>query len=263
MKRFKKILLISTIALSVLIGYVVIFQHHPPILMYHSIAPNDSGSLLVVAPQIFEDQMEYLSRHQYKVVSLDDFLDAKNSRNMLALTFDDGYEDNYLYAYPILKKYQFPATIFLVTDWIGKKGYLTWNQIEEMEQHGISFGNHTETHAYLPSMTDPDCRKEIISAQTMLQKKIRHPSSVFCYPFGAYTPALQTFLKDFGFRAALATSIDGESALDDLYAFRRIRISNSAQLPFNFGFKVSGFYAPLRQTQRQIKKLKKNVKYLF
>lgn len=262
MKRlYKKVLYSIILITACFLGYLYFWGYHFPILMYHSISPNNSShSKLIVNPFQFERQMNFLKKKNYRVISTEELpwnLFKKNKT--VILTFDDGYEDNYTYAFPILKKYKFPATIFIVTDWIGKPGYLKWHQIKEMEKQGIRFGNHTKSHAHLLSLSEKDAKKEIEEPQHILKSKLKHPSSIFCYPFGAYSSSIQTWLKQNGYKAALATSSDGFSPLDDPYAFRRIRISNSSDNLWVFWLETSGYYSFIRQMQKKIKRVKKYV----
>ncbi|MBI3018331.1 MAG: polysaccharide deacetylase family protein, partial [Deltaproteobacteria bacterium] len=128
---------------------------HLPILMYHSVAflfESPFPNAVRIRPSIFAKQIQYLKDHRYHVVDLDFLfqwvIEGKElSPKTIALTLDDGYLDNYVNAYPILKFYGFPATVFLVTRNIGQNPkFMTWEQAREMEKNGIRFGNHTATH---------------------------------------------------------------------------------------------------------------------
>ena len=134
-----------------------------PILCYHRVCPKneigkDSPSLCVT-PEQFKNQMSLLKLLGYLPLSVQALLASLQGRRNLGrrpvlLTFDDGYADNYVYAFPILKKFSFTAVIFLVTDFLGKKNVwdsgsvslLNEGQVEEMHMNGISFGSHTATH---------------------------------------------------------------------------------------------------------------------
>ena len=139
-----------------------------PILAYHQIIPTtalEAASRLAVSVDQFERQMRYLYDHSYRCLSLKEFLSLPGSfrpqhEKAFALTFDDGYEDFFSQAFPILQRYGFSATVFLVTDlvgakskWEGEQGnrLLTWSQIETLHNAGVSFGSHTCTHPYYPA----------------------------------------------------------------------------------------------------------------
>ena len=128
-----------------------------PILTYHHVGiPSGSKYRLnTVTAKSFEYQMSFLKRHGFQVISFDDFVEGIKegnsfNRNTVVLQFDDGYEDNYNYAFPILKKYGFPAMVFLISDKVGTPGFLTWDEIKEMEKYNFMAGAHTRHHVYLP-----------------------------------------------------------------------------------------------------------------
>lgn len=131
------------------------------ILLYHSIHPFYP---LSIHPDNFEQQMKCLVHNKFKVISLDslqEHLDSEEKGNFVILSFDDGYADNFDYAFPILKKFNLPAIIFLATRFINKDklnnyylkaclypslSLLTWKKIELVSSHAISFGSHTHSH---------------------------------------------------------------------------------------------------------------------
>ena len=123
-------------------GLIVSRHYTVPILMYHYINDGEpSRSRLGVSPKSFERQMRFLKEHKYNVLALDELVDLIKYKkslppNTIAITFDDGYLDNYTNAFPILKKYELPAAIFVVINMIGKRlgkeEYMDWRQIEEL-----------------------------------------------------------------------------------------------------------------------------------
>ena len=104
-------------------------QYVVPIIMYHKIDGNSLSSKLSVSPKSFRVQMTFLKRYNYNVVKLEDVSEpVKKNRfksKTIAITFDDGYEDNYFNAYPVLKELGLPATIFIITGMVGTTGYMT------------------------------------------------------------------------------------------------------------------------------------------
>src|SRR5262249_9737715 len=129
-----------------------------PILMYHyiSVAPRNSDIYridLSVSPNNFRDQMQWLKDKGYTTITPDDLFaaltqGAKLPSQPILLTFDDGYEDAYTSAFPILKEFGFTGTFFIVTGFIdaGDRNYLTWAQAKEMAEAGMSIQNHSRTH---------------------------------------------------------------------------------------------------------------------
>ena len=141
------------------------------ILMYHSINDTHPYDRLSVKVNEFRKQMEHLHKKGYKVITLEeaysnlqeeDALSQNKEKPKIVLTFDDGLYDNYKNAFPILKEYSFPSTIFLTTGSINKKeGFLNWADIEEMSKNNIMFGAHTLTHPKLTNISLNEAEKEI------------------------------------------------------------------------------------------------------
>ncbi|MGE5544258.1 MAG: polysaccharide deacetylase family protein [Bacillota bacterium] len=126
------------------------------VLLYHDISDSRKNSA-TIPPELFREHMAVLEQH-FNVVSLDDVVAFQNGQksippNAVAITFDDGYRSNYEVAYPILKQYGWPATVFLTVDNIGRVTAaienLTWGQISEMAANGFSFGSHYLTHGMI------------------------------------------------------------------------------------------------------------------
>lgn len=163
--------------------------------MYHHIRPipetPDGPDPFSVSPEQFEKQLLFLKNNGYTVVHEKEVVHAYQTgkstvKKPVLLTFDDGHTDNYTTLFPLLKKYQTPALIFLITDNIGTPGYLTWEQVQEMQQSGlISFGSHTCTHRRLRSLSNEEIEQEVTKSRQMLEEKLRAPVYSFCYPFGA------------------------------------------------------------------------------
>jgi peptidoglycan/xylan/chitin deacetylase (PgdA/CDA1 family) len=178
----------------------IFLKNSASILMYHSISEN--GEFFAVNPSEFSWQMEFLNNSGYKVIRLKELFDKILAREKFApktvvLTFDDGYEDNYLAAFPILKKYNFPATIFLATSRIGNKKYVNkrginfsimdWNQIEEMHNSGlIDFEPHTVSHPKLSQLAVDEAEREILESRIILEKKLNKKCEFFAYPYGDF-----------------------------------------------------------------------------
>ena len=127
-----------------------------PVLMYHHVKPSAGGSEYVVSTDQFRRQVEWLVNEGYETISISDLVEAIQKGNYLPkkpiiLTFDDGYLDVYQNAFPVLQEAGFTATIYLIENAINDHGYITDTIIEELSEAGWEFGNHSATHAYLPS----------------------------------------------------------------------------------------------------------------
>ena len=146
----KRKIVVIFLAVSFFCGFLLVNslrqKYVVPILMYHSINPHSDPCVarLIVSPQCFQRQMRFLKDNRYNVVTLKTLAELiKNKKKIpprtLAITFDDGYKDNYTYAFPILKGYSLPATIFLILNEIGRpqNDRLSWGEIKTMRDSGI------------------------------------------------------------------------------------------------------------------------------
>jgi len=167
-----------------------------PILCYHRFGTKTSK--LNVTPAAFEQQMEWLARNGYTVVTLARlarFLDGKEAlpAKSVAITIDDGYRSSYEIAYPILRKYGFPATVFLYTDFVGASDAMSWAQMKDMTSSGlVTIQPHSKSHANLtqrlPNETDARyrdrIRREVDTPVTVIKERLSAPSFTFAYPYG-------------------------------------------------------------------------------
>jgi len=255
-----KILVKTTLGLLILIIGFYFFWIFPrysvPILTYHSF---DYGEgLLSVTPENFERQMRYLKDKGFNVIPLDELVAGiKNKRrfahNTVIITIDDGCENNFTYAFPVLKKYAFPATIFLITNRIGTNAaFLSWDEVKEMSKYNISFGGHTKNHVYLPSVDKKDVLwDEIAGCKKAIEEHVGTPVDYFCYPFGGFTEEAKRLVKKAGFKGACTTN-HGFAILDriGLYELPRISVRNGNPCflffdlfdSISFRAKLSGYY---------------------
>ena len=165
------------------------------VLMYHHVGtlndPMDEQFPFTISPEQFERHLLFLKQNGYQPIHEKDLLHALKTGHThiekpVLLTFDDGHEDNHTLLFPLLKKYQVPALIFLITDRVDRAGYLTWKQVQEMQQSGlVSFGSHSCSHRRLRSLNDEEIEQEVTQSKHILEEKLNTPVYSFCYPFGA------------------------------------------------------------------------------
>ena len=155
------------------------------ILCYHKVNDQDRCYTTVSRAQ-FELQMEHLASGGYQSVKLSDLLNGSLKLPTIAITFDDGFRDNYEVAFPIMKKHGLTATIFLIAEKIGTGGYLSKPQILEMAEAGFEFGSHTMTHPELPTLSFEEKRAEVCESKQWLERELGIPIHYFCYPKGLY-----------------------------------------------------------------------------
>ncbi len=258
MKILRRIAVFALIA-GVLVTASYVFFLSPrrvvPILMYHSISDSQDSSMYV-SPRNFERQMSFLNDRGYRVISLDELVDdikqgRGNKAKTVVITFDDGFEDNYLKAFPILARYDFPATVFLATGYVGKEGYLNWDQVNVMIRGGIDFGSHTRNHAYLPSVENTfELWEEVAGSRDDIARATGKIPGFLAYPIGGFNDKVKLAVKKAGYRGACTTNRGYDRYNRDVFELRRIKVSNSdTTKPFNFRAKLSGFYDLFRSVK--------------
>ena len=183
------------------------------VLCYHRIS-DKPARYTNLQPAAFEKQMNYLATHNFNVVPLATIVDAmqygaKLPRNTVALTFDDGYKDNYTVAYPILKKHSFPATLFIYPAYISNGGAaLTWAQLKTMSADPtIHIQSHTYTHPDLGkvsrrSSADAKLKHELVDSKKTLEEKLGIKIDTLAYPYGVFNSKVLQLTKAAGYRSA-------------------------------------------------------------
>ena len=228
-----------------------------PILMYHHIDAGGKISSLSGSPENFRRQMHFLSRRNYNVISLAELVQSikkgkKQPPNTVVISFDDGYEDNYDFAYPVLKKYNFPATIFVIVEAIGEEGYLKFAQINEMASPGvIDIGNHSLVGDYLPGQKQRQLESEINASKLILEAQLNKNVDFFCYPIGGFDSEIQEIVKKYGYRGACTTNRGKiQNYLNnDVFALKRIKIKDSSN-SLVLWTKLSGYYNFFRRVRK-------------
>jgi len=208
-----------------------------PILTYHSI--DDSGSIISTHPRKFRDQIQILRDKAFNIISLNNLLGLVRKKQTLpgrtaVITFDDGFRNFYLKAYPILQEFGFSATVFLVPAYIGKtsrwnstfKGMpvsdlLGWDEIKEMANRGIDFGAHSMTHQALAKLSLEEARQEIIKSKSVIEEHINHDVTIFCYPYGITNSQVKEIVQA-EFQGACGTYMDFVGMGSDIYELPRI-----------------------------------------
>ena len=205
-----------------------------PILMYHAVHVMDpseaSNANLIVDPDLFEAQIKALSKAGYYFLTPEEAYkafteNALPTKKVVWLTFDDGNEDFYTIAYPILKKYKSKATNNVITGFVkkGNAGNLTVKQMKEMMAHGMSFQSHTVNHPDL-STTDKATQKvELTDSIDFLENKLNTKVNTIAYPSGRYNQTTLDLAKK-TYKLGLTTNEGLASSKDGLLSLNRVRI---------------------------------------
>lgn len=199
-----------------------------PILTYHYIRDysdqNDQlGIQLSVAPSTFDLQMSTLKNAGYQTVSLQQLAQGSYPSKAVVITFDDGYQDQYLNALPVLKKYNYIATFFIVGSFVNRPSYMNTYQVSQLSTNGMEVGGHTMNHINLANA-------QYLKAYTEISQSLVGRDPVFAYPSGKYSNASINILRSLGVKAAVTTNIGVATNKSDLLLLPRISIRNTTKV---------------------------------
>lgn len=249
-----------------------------PILMYHSISDGSEGDSseakreagahpyyrTSTSPQRFAEQIEYLHGNGYRTVSLAEAVSALRGQSTVAgkqvadkqvvITFDDGYQDFYRRAFPVLSQYGFSATVFLPTAYIGEtpisfkgRGCLTWAEVRELDHYGMRFGSHTVTHPQLRELSCAAVKDEISGSKKTIEEKLGCEVDSFAYPYAFpqtdtdFRNMLRVLLAEAGYRNGVCTIVGLARSDSDPFFMERLPV-NTCDDGALFQAKLAGAY---------------------
>lgn len=253
--------------------YVDKKNYEIPVLMYHRVinSKNNEGVHgTYIYENIFREHLKYLKDNNYETLTFKDLNKIswrnrfKKNKKYIFLTFDDGYVDNYEIAFPILKEYEFKATIFLMAEstfneWDVKDSnekifpLMSNEMIKEMQTYGIEFGAHTFNHPKINKISKEEIEYQITESKKVLENKIGEEIITFAYPYGILNSYAKEVAKKAGYTFALATDSGPVCLSSDLFQIRRIAIFPNTNL-FSFKRKISGSYN-FKKIKRENKKV--------
>jgi peptidoglycan/xylan/chitin deacetylase (PgdA/CDA1 family) len=213
-----------------------------PILMYHYVSelPADADVYrrdLTVTPDRFEAQMRYLKEEGYTTVILSDIYEALTEGKPLpprpiVLTFDDGYKDAYTHVLPVLQEYGFIGEFFVLATPAHYQAphYLSWNDMKEMADAGMSMQAHGRDHVELTNRANDFLVYQILGAREAVEAHTGQPVRFFCYPSGRHDEATRAVVASAGYWGAVTTAWGTELRLDNRYTWPRIRIKGAWEL---------------------------------
>jgi len=240
----------------------------PVILMYHAIGRRgEHRSTYVVSRWRFRCQMAWLYWRGYRTITVSQLTACLAARQLLpprtvAITFDDAYEDVYREAFPILRRYRFRATIFVVSGSVGKtapwpsvpplsgRPIATQSQLTEMAAAGVEIGAHTASHPSLTSLSVADQQAEIVQSRTDLERMLDRPIASFAYPFGDYSDVTAAAVRGAGFQAACCSRSGRNDPATPLFELKRTEVRGTDSLACFVRMLASGRRAPRRRAAR-------------
>lgn len=217
----------------------VLRQVRVPILMYHYVSEPPPGASrlrrdLTVQPDVFEAHLGYLRDAGYTSISLEDlYWHLMTGRSLpdkpIVITFDDCYRDNYEIAFPLLKEYGFTATFFAITDFIdwGNEGYVTWEQLREIQQAGMEIGAHSRDHPDLRGRNVDFLVWQILGPREAIEDHVGVRPRFYSYPSGSYDEKVITVLRSDHYWGAVTTHQGILQSSERPFELRRIRVRGS------------------------------------
>jgi peptidoglycan/xylan/chitin deacetylase (PgdA/CDA1 family) len=206
----------------------------------------------------FKAQMAWLHRFGYRVIGLEDayevlFGGRSLAGNAVVLTFDDGYQNFYEFAFPVLKQYGFPATVFLVADLLGRKtewlaaekreaALMDLATVRKLRREGILFGSHTLSHPRLSAIDREWMRREVQASRRQLEILLEEEIGFFCYPYGDFDDEVVAAVREAGYKAALSCNRASSYGHEDPFKLPRKAIS--------YGDSLAGFFWKLHMKNR-------------
>ena len=240
--------LIGVAAVAILVFLNLTFLFSPdkytvPIMMYHHVNDKEFEAE-DVTPENFRKQMDFLKRHNYNVISLDELVEKINAhqrlpKNSVVIAFDDGNFDNFTEAFPILKEFQFPAIFFVSPGFFSNQIFMGWKELKDMQAAKfVSFGSHGMTQAYLPDLPPDKLRYEIFESKRVLEEKLGVKIDYLAYPVGGFNDEIKVMVKQAGYKAAVTTNRGYDRFDTDLYEINRIQ-----EMVHNVGIHHQFFFA--------------------
>ena len=251
-----------------------------PVLMYHHISnldwipPSDAIVIgLRVSPDIFERHLQQIQSRKFSTITSEDLYNYRQGLKQLPekpimITVDDGYEDNYTKAFPLLKKYNMKADFAIITGFIGQNDYMTWDQVKDLKKQGMDISSHTVHHCYLAvkdkntatgfasslvsnkeNMQCPEfnfggkldtaqIKGELEASKKELEKQIGQPVYSIVYPFGNYNEQVEKIAADLGYKFGFTVKPQNMSKdvdFNSAFSIPRTRV-NGQQKGNLFGF---------------------------
>lgn len=217
------------------------------VLNYHKVV--DEHMSLSVPLADFEQHMKWLKEYGYTSITPEELYEfivngSELPEKPVLITFDDGYKDNYTNAYPIMKKYGFKGTIFVVTGFLGVyDNYMTWEQAKELADNGFSIESHTYSHKSMTEASDEEISKELTKSRDTIKNKLGIDADFMAYPTGTYNLHIAELVQKAGYKGAFTIKYDNVSRESNVYALERVPIFHTENTNKDFLERIQ--YLPL------------------
>jgi len=216
-----------------------------PVLMYHGIVDKFQGNSEVgqspffITTSQFQSQMRYLHENGYRTLAISQLEELLNNKNAydnelldkyIIITFDDGYQNNFIHAVPILKQFAFTATFFIIVSRIGTNNYLNWEQLKQMVNEGMEIQSHTLNHTPLETLSFPDIEKELRLSKEILENQLNNAVTIVSYPHGSYNRKIIELVKKAGYTGSCTSEIKFLNSKSNLFKIGRFDIRRDYDL---------------------------------
>jgi len=232
-----------------------------PVLMYHSIGkgsrPGHPYYETNTSAEVFRSHLQYLSEKGFTAIDVNEIgkaMDSGQTKQRVAITFDDGFRDFHSNALPLLAEFGFKATLYVISaipshgrGSLHGKELMTWDEIREAHRHGISIGSHTVNHPELDAMAANAIEYELGASKAAIENKLGAPVQSFAYPFAfpetrkAFTQRLRVMLQKVGYENGVTTSIGTVSPAHDRFFYPRLPANSFDDIRF-LEAKLAGSY---------------------
>jgi peptidoglycan/xylan/chitin deacetylase (PgdA/CDA1 family) len=234
------------------------FRHAAVVVAFHRVGRCSASDGLTVDVEMFERFCAFFKQH-FHVVALRDLVGKLERGDALhrelAITFDDGYRDNFENAAPVLERLGLPATFFVISGWIGTgivppwdrtcrcgHPWMTWAEVESLQRRGFDIGAHTRTHIDLGVASAADAGEELLGARRDLESRLGGPVDMFAYPYGRQqniAPSNRALVRAAGFRCCCSCFGGSTRSGSDPFHLARVPISSWYASPQQFFLEVA------------------------
>ena len=201
------------------------------IFVYHRFGEGQFPSTSIRMEQ-FKSHLLELRRKRYNILPITEIIQKINNKEKLpdftiGLSIDDAYSSVYEKAWPLLREAKIPFTLFISTDVVDRQatGYMSWDQIRELESSGVTIGSQTKSHKHLPLISIEDAKQEIDKANVRIKREIGLRPDLFAYPYGEYNSSVRELIIDRGFKAAFTQSSGALHSYSDKFSLPRFALN--------------------------------------
>ena len=237
---------------------VFLLRNAAVVVAFHRVGSRSPSDALTVDVEMFDRFCTFFQRH-FRVIRLRDLVE-KLERGVelnreLAITFDDGYRDNFENAAPVLERLSLPATLFVVSRWMGtdvvpswdsqrggRHPWMTWDQVRSLHRRGFDIGAHTQTHVDLGTASETEAREEIFGARRELELQLAAPVDLFAYPYGRrqnLASSNRDLVRAAGFRCCCSCFGGTVASGSDPFHLPRVPITTWYASPHQFALEAA------------------------